>query len=218
MTNWKGSQNDRNNYGLPSELWLQVLVDVPPQDLCEVVNTSNLMKSLANESDLWTGMPVNLRKVQEEGLAPLYLIDRFKKIVKIDFSGIHELSFSSEQLGRLLRDIPGSPLESIDWKYVDLSGAPPELLATSISCLKTVSFKLAHLTSTTYQLIKMFEAILASNSLENVDFTQVWQMPSAPAELLASAVCRLKTINFDSTHQLSSGESVGASLRRHWTL
>jgi len=70
---------------LSPETWRQVLVNVPPVDLCSFTRTSRYMNSVASWPHLWAGMNVNMGKVLENGLAELFSIDRFKKVRKLDF-------------------------------------------------------------------------------------------------------------------------------------
>ena len=51
-------------YKLPVEHWWQVLVNVPPRDLCNVVLTSRHMNTVASLPQLWAGMKVSKAKVR----------------------------------------------------------------------------------------------------------------------------------------------------------
>jgi len=178
---------------LPPEQWWQVLVNVSPEDLCSVIRTSSYMKSLASCPNLWSGMEVNMVKVRDNGLAQLYSIDRFKKVRKMNFRGLH---FSSEKLKMVFHDIPASNLEDINLSRINLRQVPAELLANAVSHLQTVNLLYSGLS--TEQCIQVLEASLSSESLVDVNLSMV-NLSGVPADLLARAVSRLQTVNLSHT-------------------
>jgi len=147
------------------------------------------MNKLASWPDLWIGMKVNMGKVQETGLAELYSIDRFKKIREMDFSG---WDFNSEQLERILNEIPGSCLENINLKDYNLSEVSTELLANAISSLKNVNLSNTHLTAN--QSIKVLKSILNSKTLINMNLS-FCNLRQVHVDLLANSVSHLQTVN-----------------------
>jgi len=197
---------------LPRELWQMVLADVTPGDLCNVTRTSSQMNDMASWPELWKGMKVNVKKVRENGLPELYSIKRFKKITKIDLSG---MDFTSEELSRLLTDIPESPLKNVDLSNVAFVNVirlktigetrlrkkvPAELLASSISSLQTINLGNAQLTSD--QAVKILEASLSCRTLINLTLGGV-NLKRVKSGLLAKAVSRLQTVNLAETNLIT---------------
>jgi len=101
------------------------------------------------------------------------------------------LKFTSVELERLLNEIPGSPLENIDFACANLNGALPDLLASAFKVLTCVNLYSTNLTND--QCIKLLEASLSSTTLIDLDLGNV-NLSGVPPNLLASAVKRLKTI------------------------
>jgi len=198
---------------LPKELWQQVLEDVSTGDLCNVVKTSRHMNDMASWPNLWAmrGMKVNMRKVKETGLAKLYEINRFKKIKKLDLTHVRFTQENSKELEQLLKDIPGSPIQHINFKNVNLSRLSEnqtEMLARAISHLQTVNLEKCYATTMLClknylnpqkldfrdQIHKVLEASLSSTTLIDINFGGV-NFSSVNGELLARAISRLQTVN-----------------------
>lgn len=149
---------------LPSEVWQKILLDVSPVDLCSVAMTSIHMNDMASWPDLWAGMKVNIGKLFQKGLKELYSIDRFKKVRKVDLS---EIELNSEEIERILQDIPGSPLKHLDLSNRNLSKVSTELLVRVVSGLE--SLDLWSIGLTTDQCVKLLEASILSKTLVNID-------------------------------------------------
>lgn len=149
---------------IPRELWQQILVDVSVGDLSNVVKTSRHMNDMASWPDLWAGMRVNIKMVKENGLAQMYSIKRYEKVKKLDFTG---MTFTSEELEQILKEIPDSPLEEVNFSGVNLSGIPAELLARAVSHLQTFDLLFAKLTAD--QRVKVLEARISSTKRMNVN-------------------------------------------------
>merc|ERR1719319_802702 len=113
-------------------------------------------------------MELNMGKVRDNGLALLYSIDRFKKVEKMNFSGVH---FSSEQLEMVFHDIPASNLGDINLSRINLRQVPAELLANAVSHLQTVNLLYSGLS--TEQCIQVLEVSLSSISLVEVNLSGV---------------------------------------------
>jgi len=179
---------------LPTEKWQQVLENVSPIDLCNLMMTSSYMNSVASWPELWKGMKVNMGKVRDNGLVQLYTIDRFKKIIKMNFSRI---KFTHEELDRLLNDMPSTPLDNVDFSRVNMSGVSADKLARAVSHLHTVNLGGTNLT--TDQCVKVLEASISSTTLVNVNLVYV-NLSGVPSEILARAVSRLHTVNLGLTN------------------
>jgi len=178
---------------LPVEQWRQILVNISPVDLCNVVLISRYMNSVASLPELWTSMNVSRRKVQQNGLAQFYSINRFKKVKQINFK---RWSLERTEWDRLLKDIPGSPLENANLNFNDLSEVSADLLASAVAHLQTAL--MVNTCLTTDQCVALLTAsisskTLASLHLKNVDLSQV------PADLLANSISRLQGINLFGT-------------------
>jgi len=119
-------------------------------------------------------------------LAKLYSINRFKNVRELNFN---LMSFSREEMERVLNEIPGTPLEHLDLTSVNLSQVSADLLATAVSNLKTVNLSRTHLI--TDQSIKLFEACSASNTLTKIVLRNE-NLRSVPTELVTRTISNLE--------------------------
>jgi len=174
---------------LPIEQWQQILVNVSPGDLCNVVLTSRYMNLVASWPDLWANMKVNISKVKQNGLSELYSINRFSKIRKLDFS---KIEFTSEELEKLFKDIAGSPLTDVNLENVNIKDVPAELVAKAVCQLETVNMAATGLT--TDQCVEALEASLSSNLLVNLNL-ELNNLYGVPPELLGRVVFHLQSAN-----------------------
>merc|ERR550519_21647 len=118
---------------------------------------------------MWAGMKINMAKVREEGPAQLYAINRFKNVGKyMSFGGMR---MTTEELERVLTDIPESPLENVNLEYNQLSGVSPELLASAVQSLTTVNLGYTH--TTVVQCNKLLEASLNSKTLAHLNIPAI---------------------------------------------
>lgn len=224
---------------LPPEVWVEVIKNVPPKDLCNVVLASTQMNSLASSQDLWAGTKLNKKKVKNiktfillqfisihlfevisiiclpfslekkkvkrDGLIEVFTINRFENIKELDFSHARA---TSERKKNLLKQIPQTPLEEVNFRGNRMSGVPAEVLAEGVAHLKTVDLSWTWLTTT--QSIKVLEASIETDSLEKMSLRGVLLLPvydtflhrafgylpgGVPATLLARAIGRLQSID-----------------------
>ena len=153
-------QRDSAEYVLPPELWVQVMKHVPPKALCNVLLTSKHMNALASPQELWAGVKLNKKKVKRDGLIEVFTINRFENIKELDFS---HSGATSERKVNLLKELPQTPLEQVNFSGNRMSGVPAEVLAEGVAHLKAVDLSCTWLT--TSQSIKLLEASIDADSL-----------------------------------------------------
>jgi len=132
--------------------------------------------------------------MRENGLTELYNINRFKKVKEISFE---RMNLEVEEIERLLKEIPGSPLENANFRYTNLSGVSAEILASAVSHLHIVN--LGHTDLTTEQCVALLKASLSSTTLTNLNLEEV-NLSKVPAELLANSISRLQVVDLWDTH------------------
>jgi len=141
---------------------------------------------VASLPKLWAGMRVNRTKLRTNGLTELYNINRFKKVKKIILAKMH---IEVEQIERLLKEIPGSPLQNAVFGCNLNSGVSAEILASAVSHLHIV-----HLCClTTEQCVALLKAILSSDTLTILSLNVY--LSKVPPELLANSISRLQDVN-----------------------
>jgi len=171
---------------LPVEMWQKILGKVSPGDLCNVMLTSRHMNNVASSPDLWSGMKVNIKKLLDcNGLIEFYEINRFKKVKEIHFV---RMLFTTEQLQKVLESIPGTHLESVNFRNLDLTVFSGDLLSRVVCNLKSVNLSGTNLT---FKQLQRILQDIPGTSLESVNFRGL-DLTSFSAKLLARAVCHLK--------------------------
>jgi len=198
-------KRDSSEYVLPPELWVQVMKHVPPKALCNVLLTSKHMNALASPQELWAGVKLNKKKVKRDGLIEVFSINRFEHIKALDFSYARA---TSEMKVNLLKEIPQTPLEEVNFRGNRMRGVPAEVLAEGVAHLKAVDLSWTSLSTT--QSIKLLEASIEADSLEKMSLRGVLLFPvydsflhrafgylpgGVPATLLARAIGRLQSID-----------------------
>lgn len=159
-------------------------------------------------------MKVNGVKIRENGLKEFYNINRFKKVKVIDFHRLrmgcgcgfvgdencssHDKThrWKYEDIEKLLKEIPGSPLENANLSLNDLSGVSGELLASAVSHLHIVNLFNTKITND--QCVALLKASLCSTTLQNINMAAV-NLSKVPAELLANLISRLQKVNMGKT-------------------
>jgi len=183
---------------LPPEVRVQSISFAPPKAVCNLMLTSSSMRTLAGNPKLWSGMKVNKQKVEQEGLAKLFSINRFRKITKIDLSG---MEFTSERLLENLNAILSSTVKDLNLDKVLLGGVPAQLLARVAGHLTKISISTNwnisnDLNLTTEQCIAILETCVTSSKLVEVKLGDV-NLREIPSEFLGHAIGHLHTINLD---------------------
>merc|ERR1719319_1077020 len=100
---------------------------------------------------------------------------------------------TTEQCIQVLEvNLSSRSLVDVNLANVSLSGVPSDLLARSVSRLKTVNLYYTDLT--TKQCIQVLEVSLSSRSLVDVNLADV-NLSGVPADIIAREVSRLQTVN-----------------------
>jgi len=179
----------RNVEKLPPEIIQKILRFVPPVDLCNVVLTSTLLRTLASEPKFWSGITVRQDKIQQDGLRQLFSIDRYKKVRKIDLS---KMTFTSEELLRNLNSIPSS-VNELNLKDVSVRKVPAELLAGVASNLEKINLNGTFPTRAQY--CALVKVCISSSTLIDVNLAYTNFIYEVPAKLLSTAVGNLHKVN-----------------------
>ena len=87
-------------------------------------------------------------------------------------------------------------LTDLGLSFVNLSGVPADILAMAVGRLKTVDLSNTQLT--TNQCVKVLETIFSSATLTDLGLSFV-NLSGVPADILAMAVGRLKTVRLSYT-------------------
>ena len=104
---------------------------------------------------------------------------------------------STVQCTKILETIPSSTtLADLNLAVNNLSGVPADILAMAVGRLKNVDFRRTQLT--TNQCVEVLHAITSSATLTDLDFWRI-NLSGVPADILALAVSRLKTVNLSNT-------------------
>jgi len=181
---------------------------IPAELLANAVShlkTVNLLHSLLTNEQCIQLLEVSLssRNLVDVSLANVNLsgvpADLLARAVsRLQAVNLCSTRLTTEQCVQVLEvSLSSRSLVDVNLANVNLSGVPSDLLSGAVSRLQIVNLCYTH--CTTEQCIQVLEASLSSRSLVDVNLANV-NLSGVPADLLARAVSRLKTVNLYFTH------------------
>ena len=164
-----------------------VIKKLVPQDLCYLSQTSTSIKAKTSRPEFWQLINVSQRKIKQEGLSKLFIIEKFKLVQRIDLS---YMDFTDQELISNLHAVAASSVVELDLEGVNK--VPTKLLASVASRLKKINLSCSD--PTKEQLVAVLETCVPLTAMTRLNWQRYHNLRGLPVDLLTRAYGKLRQL------------------------